>query len=812
MLTLRIPKLSLLLSCFFSVLLPAITNGQKPKVDTVQINSQLTTIKSLIDVREFTAAKKIAQKVYAEASAANYLEVLAWSEFYLGVISFELTPVDSAFYWLHWANTHFNQANDSQALVQVLNHLGLFYRHTDFNDSSLHYYNLALGKAKAINDSAGLAEANYGLGMVNVQMGNYTEALEHYTTSLAIRERINDKAGIAAIYNSMGILFWGQGAYSTALDLFFKALPLRVEAKDRQGEAFLLNNIGLIFRDVAQYDKALDYLRKSWKIKVEINDKRGISNSLMNIGSVHLLLGQIDSALFYLEDALTLKQLLHDRGGVASIYRFLGEAYMKLKMYDKAQAYFTQSIDDFTILAEPRGVLEARLDYALLLFERGNTPEAFGMVNEVLAQARQHGMLDLVAQSFNALYQFNLKLSNCQAALQYFEKYNAIKDSIAGTEKMKEILTAQLQVEYENIIRQHFNLFNEKFNQAESQKRSRTRLLIFMVVAIVLLLGLLLGLVYTMFKRKQALKEIDSQRFSVDQKQQVLQEQRDEIERQKDLVVYQRDKIINILTDLGESIEYARKIQQAVFPTDILLSQHFRDFFVLYLPKETVGGDFYWVGNCFGKIGFAVADCTGHGVPGGFMSMLGISMLNDLVANTKDSSPGLLLGTLRDNMIAAMRQGGHEDESQDGMDIVFCTYDRNSHTLCYAGANMPIIISTSSPVPQDDRIVHIGEGLVEFLPDRMPISFYERMEKFNELSLKLEPNDTVYLFSDGFADQFGGKSSKKFGYHSFRNLIVNVQHLPLNEQKMYFYQTLEKWKGDEENQTDDILIMAVKLI
>jgi uncharacterized protein HemX len=167
---------------------------------------------------------------------------------------------------------------------------------------------------------------------------------------------------------------------------------------------------------------------------------------------------------------------------------------------------------------------------------------------------------------------------------------------------MKEILTAQLQVEYENIIRQHFNLFNEKFNQAESQKRSRTRLLIFMVVAIVLLLGLLLGLVYTMFKRKQALKEIDSQRFSVDQKQQVLQEQRDEIERQKDLVVYQRDKIINILTDLGESIEYARKIQQAVFPTDILLSR-FSRVFVLYPPKETLAA-ILRVGKCSGKVGF----------------------------------------------------------------------------------------------------------------------------------------------------------------------------------------------------------------
>jgi len=808
----RINIKNLLLSCFFTALLPVLAHGQKLMPDTAQVNSQLATVRSLIDVREFSAAKKIVQKVLANTAASEFNEVRAWCEYYMGIIYFELTPVDSAFYWLTRAKADFNLINNQKALIKTYNRLGIFYRRTDLNDSSLHYYHLALNKATAIADSAGLAETHYGLGMVNAQVGSYAKALEHYSISLAIREKLNDKAGIASVYNSMGILFWEQGAYSTATDFFFRALFLRVESKDKQGEAFLLNNIGLIFRDVAQYEKSLDYLRRSWKIKIEINDKRGISNSLMNIGSVYLLLGQIDSALLYFEEALALKHILLDRGGVANIYRFFGEAYMKIKMYDKALLYLTKAIDGYTKLEEPRGVVESKYYYALLLFQMGNSPKAFALVDEVLVQAKKHGMMDMVAQAYYALYQFNLSKNNCQGALQSYEKYIAVKDSIAGIEKMKQILAAQFQVEYENIVRQHFERFNEQLSLVDSQKQTRTRLLVLVAVAFVLLLALFLGLLYAMYKRKQALVEANSQRVEVDIKQRELQEQRDEIERQKNLVVYQRDKIINILTDLGESIEYARKIQQAVFPTDTLLSQYFRDFFVLYLPKETVGGDFYWVGNCSGKIGFAVADCTGHGVPGGFMSMLGISMLNDLVANTPTSSPGLLLGKLRDNVISALRQGGHEDDSHDGMDIALCTFDRNTHTLSYSGANMPIIIRTSSDIPKDERIVQIGEGLIEFRPDRMPVAYYEHMERFNELSIRLEPDDTVYLFSDGFTDQFGGKPSKKFGYRSFRSLILSIKDLPLYEQKMTLYRTLEKWKGEEETQTDDILVMAVKPI
>ena len=264
---------------------------------------------------------------------------------------------------------------------------------------------------------------------------------------------------------------------------------------------------------MAQYEKSLDYLRKSWKIKIEINDKRGISNSLMNIGSVYLLLGQVDSALLYFEDALALKQILLDRGGVANINRFLGEAYMKIKMYDKAQLYLTKAIEGYTKLEEPRGVVESKYDYALLLFQMGNSPKAFALVDEVLEQAKKHGMMDMVAQSYNALYQFNLAKNNCQGALQNYEKYIAVKDSIAGTEKMKQILAAQLQVEYENIVRQHFERFNEQLSLVDSQKQSRTRLLILVAIAFVLLLGLFLGLLYTMYKRKQALVEVETSEF-----------------------------------------------------------------------------------------------------------------------------------------------------------------------------------------------------------------------------------------------------------------------------------------------------------
>lgn len=803
--------------CFLSLILTLELNlfadnqGHKPLADTAKLNTQLKAIQSLIDAREFAAAQKLAREYLSNKKNADYLRGIALCELYLGITHFELTPIDSSFYWLHRSRADFINAGDTKGLISALNRLGLYFRRTDSNDSSRYYYSQAIEKAEKINDSAGLAQAQYGLGMVLVKDGRYTDALDLYHSSLSIREKLADKAGVAAVLNSMGILFWEQGDFSTALDFFYRALPLRIEVNDRLGESYQHNNIGLIYRDLGQYDKALEHFNKSKEIKIQINDRRGLSNSLMNIGSVFLKQAKIDSALIYLEDALSIKQMLMDRGGVANVYRFMGEAYSALKLYDKAKSYMQKAINDYTQLSEPRGIAESKIELATVLFKTGEHAAATETVNQVLALAKKHNMLDLVARSYNTLYQFSLANNDCKNALKNLQLYMAVNDSIAGSDRIKKILATQLRAEYEKVVQQHYDRFNAQIKELDNQKRSRTRLLILIAFAFAILLGLSSGLLYFAYKRKQAMGEIDNQRMAVEVQQQELMEQRDEIERQKNLVIYQRDRIINILTDLGESIEYARKIQQAVLPSDLQMSQYFKDFFVLYMPKETVGGDFYWVGNCSGKVGFAVADCTGHGVPGGFMSMLGISMINDMIANTHKVSPAAILGALRENVITALRQGGHEEDSHDGMDITFCLFDRQTRTLTYAGANMPIIISTNASVATTDRIVRIGDGLIELKPDRMPIAFYERMEKFTDISITLEPGDIVYLFSDGFTDQFGGQMSKKFGYQAFRQLIQSLKHLPLSEQKNTFFQTLEKWKGEAETQTDDILILAVML-
>ena len=174
-------------------------------------------------------------------------------------------------------------------------------------------------------------------------------------------------------------------------------------------------------------------------------------------------------------------------------------------------------------------------------------------------------------------------------------------------------------------------------------------------------------------------------------------------------------------------------------------------------------------------------------------------------------TPATILSALRQNIINALGQKGREDDSYDGMDIALCTYDKNSQILTYAGANMPIIISTSSIVEPSERITIPAEGLIELKPDRMPVSYFEKMESFNEIKIKLNPGDTIYLFSDGFVDQFGGEMSKKFGHIAFRSLIHSVHGLPMNQQKQVIWTSLEKWKGETENQTDDILVMGVRL-
>ena len=283
----------------------------------------------------------------------------------------------------------------------------------------------------------------------------------------------------------------------------------------------------------------------------------------------------------------------------------------------------------------------------------------------------------------------------------------------------------------------------------------------------------------------------------VEQKEEI-ETQKEEIEAQLDLATLQRDTISKQKDQILDSIHYAERIQSAILPPLNLLDKHLADHFVLFKPRDIVSGDYYWAREKDQKLLVAVADCTGHGVPGGFLSMLGISSMNEIVNRSNGLDPGKILEQLREVVIASMHQTGSRDEAQDGIEIALCILDLKKKMMVYSGANRPLYL--------------VRDGAVQhYKPDRMPIGIYEQEPlAFTNHSIKLKKGDSIYLFSDGYVDQLGGPKRKTFRAINFRKLLLDIQDQPMERQKAILMENLTRWQGKVE-QIDDILVMGFRI-
>lgn len=310
-------------------------------------------------------------------------------------------------------------------------------------------------------------------------------------------------------------------------------------------------------------------------------------------------------------------------------------------------------------------------------------------------------------------------------------------------------------------------------------------------ITIVLSLGLLI-LAYSGYKSKK--------RANID-----LSLQKTEIENQKH-IVDKRNK------DITDSLNYARRIQQAIFKTSVRLEKYFAESFILFIPKDIVSGDFYWVKSKDEQVLFAVADCTGHGVPGAFMSIIGIYGLNNLVSEFNLSNPGEILNEMNSLFKNSIDQS-EGAEIFDGMDICLCLYNPATKELNYAGANLPLHILRANSKPQpSSHIVHNNNhfSLYQVKPNKQPIGYIFEESNYVTHGIQLMEGDILYLFTDGFADQFGGLYRKKFRYQEIRKLLCDIATKPLKEQHSVLEETFRKWKGDNI-QVDDMSFMGVKI-
>ena len=279
-------------------------------------------------------------------------------------------------------------------------------------------------------------------------------------------------------------------------------------------------------------------------------------------------------------------------------------------------------------------------------------------------------------------------------------------------------------------------------------------------------------------------------------------ERTEQVVHQKEEIEAKNDELEVLYKHVTDSIKYAKRIQEAILPPVALVNKLLPNSFVLYKPKDIVSGDFYWIDQKDGKTMFAAVDCTGHGVPGAFMSIVGYNILKHVVSKNNFTTPSLILDGLNEGVSETLHHHGHENEpgqAKDGMDVSFCTIDFNTLELQYAGAYNPLYI--------------IRDGnLILTKANKFPIGLFlgEEKKKFTNHTFQLQKGDTIYIFSDGYADQFGGPYGRKFMGIPFRVLLMDINKEPIAKQKDILNKTIEEWRG-QLDQVDDILVIGVKI-
>ena len=698
----------------------------------------------------------IARKYKQTKIEANANKILATAYFYKGNSSNAKASFSIALDLFEQIHDTIGMANCYNGLGIIANSIGDFYSASDIFSKML---DLSL-KAK-MEDEASNAYNN--LGVVYERLGKYDKSIENYQKGLSIREKNNNIRSIADSYNNIGNVYYYSAVSGKIYENFTKAIQNYDKAKeayskssDQLGVAKILGNIANIFLEETakekDYNKALEYNLEALKIKQKINNKASLAYSIHNTGNCYLLLKDYNKALYYFSDALNIRQEIDDK---------IGEAYTLQKIAD-------------------------------LYVEKNNISKAIEFLSKAKDIASSMNAFDNIINIEESYYEAYKKGKNFELALEHYQNMNILKDSIYNIENNK--IISELDVKYETEKKEKELILERSENQNNLLiiKQQKTQMYFFIgVIVLFFLLGIVILKAYR--DKRKANQKLEIKNKVIQEQAEQLLKTNEEINDQKKLVEFKN-------TEITDSIHYAGRIQNAILPKIDFLNEIFPEHLIIFKPRDIVSGDFYWAAKVDNNVIFTVGDCTGHGVPGAFMSLLGLSFLNEIVTKNKLVETDKILNHLRNSVISALHQTGTFGEAQDGMDIAMCNYNTENSIITFSGANNPIII------------VKKNSELIELKPDKMPIGIYYGNETrdFTATTFQLEKSDMIYIFSDGYADQFGGEKGKKFKYHRFKQLLIESSSFPVDIQKQKIEGTLEKWIGCHE-QVDDICLLGIKI-
>jgi len=565
--------------------------------------------------------------------------------------------------------------------------------------------------------------------------------------------------------NKVAFIYWDAGEIENAIHYFLESVPLNEKINNYTDIKAIYSNIGLMYTDQEKLEEALEYFNKSLTIRRKVGDKAEIASGLIDVAYILGLLRNYDKAIDKVEEALEVSQRINNPQLTLNCFNLLADYFKNTGNLGKANEYLDKYAS-YSMHQETEGLKEVYSEQISKTLAEVEKEKAEKRANQLQFEVNK------------------LKMKARQDSVELISSQTS--DSLKDAEQLSRI--RQIEIDRLEVNREK-DALALKQEQAIRQKQKVMLISAGIVLTLVGLMSLLL------YRSGQA-------RLRVNKK---LEVQNKEIQEQKDKITKQKD-------DISKSINYAQGIQKALLPRQEELSDYLSDSFIFFKPRDVVSGDYYWFNNIMpfngnsdtneglkvnsDKFAISAIDCTGHGVPGAFMSMIGYNLLDEIIASGEIQA-NIMLEKLHVGVRKALRQG--ETDNHDGMDMALCVIDRQEKTIEFAGAKNPMIY-------MQDGKMHRVKG------DKNPIGGIqtEPVRKFTSHTIKVDRPTWVYLFSDGFADQFGGKDGRKFMSKRFYDLLLEIHKDPMPDQRQLIKETLINWKGDYK-QIDDVLVVGFRI-
>jgi serine phosphatase RsbU (regulator of sigma subunit)/Tfp pilus assembly protein PilF len=692
---------------------------------------------------------------------------------------FVFSKPDSAIQIASQSMTYAQQIKAPFFVAKGLNTIGVAYYMMNNMDSAIVYYQKSIDAMKKVGDLKEMSTSLNNLGLCYQRIGEFETAITNYKKGLIIKQKIKDKKGEAGALINIGSVNYERGSFAKAIIAFTDALKAYEAIKNERGMVSCMNNIGAIYVKQGQHEQASKYFSRSLKICKKNDDKGGLIQCYSNLGAAHASLKDFDEAIKYFTNAKEVSEEVGHRTGVASNLNNIGKTYFDQGIFIEAFYFYIKSLQLYRDIDDARGIAIALNNIGRIHLVQNNYTKANSTANEAHMFALKAKNIEEIMNACDLLYLSTKATGKRSEALKWYEEYIAARDSLFSEENHKEVVRQGFKYAYEKQAASDSikNLEAQKVSDAllaaeyaENKQQRQRSYFLYIGLFIALLFG---GFIFN--------------RFRVTSKQNVI------IEEQKSQVDQAFSELEEKNHEILDSINYAKRIQSAILPPSKVVKEYLKDSFILYKPKDIVAGDFYWLEHKGNKVLFAAADCTGHGVPGAMVSVVCNNALNRSVREHGLTDPAQILDKTREIVINEFEKS--DDKVKDGMDIALCSLE--GMKLRYAGAHNPLLI------------IRNGE-IIETKANKQPIGQFDNPKPYTAHSFDLEQGDSLYIFSDGYVDQFGGEKGKKFKSKAFRELLLSIQDKSMEDQKIIIDETFETWKGSLE-QIDDVCVIGVRV-